>query len=67
MNNQQIQQADNAGKRKLTAVTVYLSPSRKHTAFVMLNHDSRGKAILPSAYLDQILSGNARGKTYTVG
>lgn len=67
MNNQAIQREELAGKTKLTAVTVYLSPSRKHTSFVMLHHDSRGKAILPSAYLDQILMGARRGTTYSVG
>ncbi len=67
MNNQAIQRKELAGKTKLTAVNVYISPSRKHTAFVMLHHDSRGKAILPMAYLDQILRGVPRGVTYTVG
>lgn len=67
MNNQAVQKQDLAGKTKLTAVTVYLSPSRKATHFVMLHHDSRGKAILPHSMLGQILQGQRRGTTYTVG
>ena len=67
MNNQDIQRSDMAGKTKLTAVTVYLSPSRKRTVFVMLTHDSRGRAILPSAYLNQILGNIPRGTTFSVG
>lgn len=67
MNNQSIQREELAGKTKLTAVNVHLSPSRRHTVFMMLMHDSRGKAILPSAYLDQVLLGLRRGDTFTVG
>lgn len=67
MNNQAVQKQELAGKTKLTAVTVYVSPSRKSTHFVMLHHDSRGKAILPSAWLDQLLQGTRRGVTYTIG
>lgn len=67
MNNRAVQQAELAGKTKLTAVTVYVSPGRKSTHFVMLHHDSGGKAILPSVYLDQILRDTRRGTTITVG
>lgn len=67
MNNQAIQREELAGKTKLTAVSVHISPSRKRTCFVMLNHDSRGRAILPSAFLDQILKGLPRGTTFTCG
>lgn len=66
-NNTDIQRNDLAGKTKLTAVNICVSPSRRHTFFVMLHHDSRGKAILPSGYLNQLLINVPRGVTYTVG
>jgi len=67
MNIQQTQKHELAGKTKLTAVSVHLSPSKKVTKFVMLMHDSNGKAILPMSYLNEILRGIPRGVTYTVG
>jgi len=67
VNNQAIQREELAGKTKLTAVNVYISPSRRHTFFVMLTHDSRGKAILPMSYFDQLLRGIPRGTTFSVG
>jgi hypothetical protein len=68
MNNQLIQRADNAGKVKLTAVTIGHG-NHKQQFFVMLEHDSRGAAKLPHATLDKILTraGVRRGDTYTVG
>lgn len=67
MNNQAIQKADNAGKMKLTAVTIGHG-NHKRQFFVMLEHDSRGAAKLPHAVLDKILTqaGVRRGDTYTV-
>ena len=67
MNNRRIQQADLAGKTKLTAVTIGHG-GHKRQFFVMLEHDSRGAAQLPQATLDKILSqaGVRRGDTYTV-
>jgi hypothetical protein len=67
VNNQAIQRQELAGKTKLTAVNIYISPSRRHTRFVMLTHDSRGKAILPISFLNQLLRDVPRGTTYTVG
>jgi hypothetical protein len=66
MNNQEIQKNDNAGKTKLTAVTIGHGTQR-HQFFVRLKHDSKGKAILPSETLNQILSSLRRGDTFTVG
>ncbi len=65
---QATQQADNAGKKKLTAVTISAS-GRRRQFFVELEHDSRGAAILPQRILDKLLSqfGLRRGETYTVG
>lgn len=62
-----IQQAELAGKTKLTAVTIGHG-GHKRQFFVMLEHDSRGAAKLPQAVLDKILSqaGVRRGDTYTV-
>lgn len=68
MNNRAIQKSELAGKTKLTAVTVHLSPSRKVTRFVMLQHNSEGKAILPMSYLNEIVRhGLRRGDTFGVG
>lgn len=67
MNNQEIQRKELAGKTKLTAVSIYVSPSRKVTRFVMLAHDSRGKAILPITYMNEMLRGLRRGDTFSVG
>lgn len=66
--NKAIQQADNAGKTKLTAVTIGHG-GHKRQFFVMLEHDSRGAAKLPQAVLDKLLdqTGVRRGDTYTVG
>jgi len=63
---QDIQKKELAGKTKLTAVTVYVSPGRKTTHFLMLNHDSKGRAILPMAYLNQIVGKIPRGTTFSV-
>jgi hypothetical protein len=62
-----IQQADNAGKTKLTAVTIGHGHHRRQF-FVMLEHDSRGAAKLPHHVLDRLLSqaGVRHGDTYTV-
>ena len=65
-NNKSIQQADLAGKTKLTMVSIGLDRVR-HTFFIPLYHDVQGKAILPSATLNQILSGVPRGTTITTG
>jgi len=63
MNIQATQKDELAGKTKLTAVTVHLSPSKTATRFLMLTHDSRGKAILPVSFLDQIVrEGNTNTK-----
>jgi hypothetical protein len=67
MNNRAIQKDELAGKTKLTAVTLYISPSRKVTRFVMLNHNSEGKAILPMNYVNQFTGGIPRGTTFSVG
>lgn len=45
-NNQLIQQADLAGKSKLTLVSIGFR-GRTKSFFVKLGHDSRGVAILP--------------------
>jgi len=62
-----IQQSENAGKTKLTAVTIGHGRHR-HQFFVELEHNSRGEAILPMPILDKILdqAGVRRGDTYTV-
>ncbi len=67
-NNRIIQQAENAGKKKLTAVTIGWG-TRKKQFFVELEHDGRGAAILPQRILDNLLSkaGVQRGQTYSVG
>lgn len=67
MNIQAVQQQELAGKRKLTAVVLYVSPARIVTRFVMLNHDSRGQAILPFDYMDHILSEVRQGTTPHLG
>ncbi len=65
---QATQQVNNAGKKKLTAVTISAN-GRRRQFFVELEHDSRGAAILPQHALDKLLSkfGLRRGETYTVG
>lgn len=65
--NKAIQQADNAGKTKLTAVTIGHG-GRKRQFFLMLEHDSKGAAKLPMSTLDKLLdrAGVRRGDTYTV-
>lgn len=67
MNNRRIQQAELAGKTKLTAVTIGHG-GHKRQFFAMLEHDSLGRAKLPQATLDKILSqaGVRRGDNYTV-
>jgi len=66
-NNKAIQQADNAGKTKLTAVTIGHGHYRRQF-FVELVHNSKGEAILPQHVLDNLLTqaGVRRGQTYTV-
>lgn len=66
MNNQQVQKNDLAGRTKLTAVTVYTSPRKSVTSFVMLVHNSEGRAIIPVSQLDQILGVGSRG-SYSIG
>ena len=61
-----IQQADLAGKTKLTAVTMGHG-NHRHQFFVWLRHDSQGKAILPSDLLNRVLGGLRRGTTITTG
>ena len=67
MNNRSVQKTDNAGKTKLTAVTIGHG-GHKRQFFVMLEHDAQGAAKLPIAVLDKLLSqtGVKRGDTYTV-
>jgi hypothetical protein len=65
-NNKTIQQAELAGKTKLTAVTIGHGTHRKQF-FAMLEHDEQGKAKLPHSTLDRALSGIARGTTITIG
>jgi hypothetical protein len=62
------QQADNAGKKKMTAVSIYFRGTKKQF-FIELEHDSRGAAILPQTTLNRLLdkAGIRRGETYTVG
>lgn len=69
MNNRSIQRNDLAGKTKLTAVNICLSPSRRYTRFVMLEHDMNGNAILPMRTLDSILRDlhARRGDNFTTG
>ena len=66
-NIQSVQQADNAGKVKLTAVTIGHGHHRRQF-FVMLEHDSKGAAKLPHHVLSRLLdqTGVRRGDTYTV-
>ena len=66
MNIQAIQKAQLAGKTRLTACTVHISPSKKVTKFMMLAHDRNGEAILPMVFLDQILRNVPRGTTISV-
>jgi hypothetical protein len=65
-NNKAIQQADLAGKTKLTAVTMGHG-NHRFQFFIPLLHDSRGKAILPSEVLNKILGNIPRGTTITTG
>jgi hypothetical protein len=67
-NNKSVQQADQAGHVKLTAVTIGHGLHRRQF-FVELEHNSRGEAILPHGVLNKILSdaGVGYGDTYTVG
>jgi hypothetical protein len=67
MNIKDVQREQLAFKTKLTAVTVYISPSRKFTRFVMLHHDRDGKARLYPNLQAELLDGVRRGTTYTVG
>ncbi len=66
-NNKAVQQAENAGKTKLTAVTIGHGNHRRQV-FVWLEHNSKGEAILPQHILDRLLdqAGVRRGDTYTV-
>lgn len=67
MNSHLTQQQQMAHKTKLTALTIYISPSQKVTRFVMIKHDARGKAILSMDYLNKILGSIPRGTTFSVG
>lgn len=62
-----IQRADNAGRVKLTAVTIFANWQR-HQFFIELEHNSRGEAILPQSVLDKLLvqARVQRGQTYSV-
>lgn len=66
-NNRRIQQQDQAGHTKLTAVTIGHG-THKRQFFVMLEHDARGAAKLPISVLNKLLdkAGVRRGDTYTV-
>lgn len=69
MNNQKIQQKDQAGHTKLTAVTIGHG-RRKLTAFVPLMHNDKGQAVLPEPVLNRMLDdigAHRRGSTITVG
>lgn len=65
----EVQKSELAGKTKLTAVNVFAN-GRQVQAFVQLQHDARGRAVLPASHLNQILSNmgiSARGATYSIG
>lgn len=69
MNNQQVQQRDQAFTTKLTAVTIGHG-SRRIQFFAMLQHNNKGEAILPQELLNRQLDKigcRMRGQTYTVG
>jgi hypothetical protein len=68
MNNQKIQQSELAGKTKLTAVTIRHGRHRLQF-FSMVEHDSRGKAVLSQDMMNQALDrlGVRRGDTFTSG
>lgn len=66
---QATQAAELAGKTKLTAVTMGHGRQRRQF-FVMLRHDNRGHAQLPTQLLNQTLDDmgcRMRGQTFTVG
>jgi hypothetical protein len=65
-NNRTVQQAELAGKTKLTAVTIGHGNHRKQF-FVMLEHDDQGRARLPLAELDKQLKYVPRWTTITIG
>ena len=65
-NNHAIQQADLAGKTKLTAVTIGHGRQR-YQFFIPLRHDAMGNAILSSEALNQVLGRVPRGTTITTG
>jgi len=69
MNGQCIQQEQQAGHTKLTAVNIYASPGRRRTFFVPLLHNDKGQAILPEATLNRLLDEMRvrRGDTYSWG
>ena len=68
MNNQKVQQQDQAYHMKLTAVTIGHG-RHKSQFFAMLPHNNKGEAVLPQALLDKHLDRLRvqRGQTYTVG
>lgn len=70
MNNQLVQKSDNAGKTRLTAVTIGHARGKKQV-FVELYHNDKGEAILPMVLLNKILSGMnipaSSGYTITTG
>lgn len=56
MNSHRTQQQDNAGRTKLTAVTMKTQGRRgKHIFFVQLAHDEHGEAKLPFTLHDTLL------------
>jgi len=64
----EIQRAELAGKTKLTAVTVGHGWYR-HQAFVMVKHDSQGRAVMTASQLDQVIAplNLRRGDSFTSG
>ena len=69
MNNQRVQQQDQAHHTKLTAVTLGHGRN-KVQFFAMLHHDEKGQAKLPHTLLDQQLNRigcTMRGQTFTSG
>lgn len=68
MQSSTIQQTQQAGKKKITAVTFRYRGIKKQF-FIHLEHDDHGAAILPQAVLSRLLdkAGVRPGETYSVG
>lgn len=66
-NNKRIQQEQQSGHTKLTAVTIGHG-QRKKQFFVHLKHNEKGEAILPTRVLDKLLDemNIMHGQAYTV-